>query len=188
MCSHTDQRKLKMNGDWPSGKRPSAGQMITVQKRCMSGEVRLTYSGRILRAGRDCLSLKTQWTETASYEMFSMRKGQPVHEYFHRGCWYAIIKLLDKKSNLKGWYCDISSAPELTEDKDAWFIKYVDLAVDLFVTPQRKIAVLDKKEFENRVLPHLNTREILKCSQAMTHILNMVHWEVEPFEIDRRHH
>jgi protein associated with RNAse G/E len=74
-----------------------------------------------------------------------LKKNDLFMEIFYTDRWYNIFQLYDRDDNLvKGWYCNVGK-PAVLEAEDQ--LSYVDLALDLWVAPDRTQTVLDEEEF-----------------------------------------
>ena len=69
--------------------------------------------------------------------------GDLFTEWFYADRWYNVFRIADTQ-RLKGWYCNITR-PALIE---AHSVRADDLALDLFVTPDGVIHLLDEDEFD----------------------------------------
>ena len=71
--------------------------------------------------------------------------GDRFIETYFTDRWYNIFEIHDRDDDrLKGWYCNIGQPIVLESDRE---ISYVDLALDLWVTPDGTQTVLDEDEF-----------------------------------------
>jgi protein associated with RNAse G/E len=121
-------------------------QPITVIKRNLQGEETWRYTGRILDRGPDHIILEASFNrrETPLVDTV-LRRGDRFLETFYTDRWYNIFEIHDRDDDrLKGWYCNIGF-PAVIEADDR--ISYIDLALDLWVTPDGRQSVLDEDEF-----------------------------------------
>ena len=119
---------------------------IKIQKKNPADEVVYEYEGTLL--GRNENSIKLE----AIFDRVDMplvdvvlTMGDRFVEYYYTDRWYNIFSVygaIDGK--IKGWYCNIGK-PAVIEDGLVW---YIDLALDLWVSVNGKMTVLDEDEFE----------------------------------------
>ena len=65
-------------------------------------------------------------------------------EAFYNDRMYNIFQILDgPRGKLKRWYCNVSRPAVFNQDGVSW----EDLALDLWVSPDGRQAVLDREEF-----------------------------------------
>jgi len=174
---------------WPRGHQPKKGQTLSVRKYSPDSHLRLSYPGRVLCSDGSRLALRTRWTETADYGRFRMQAGEPATEYFFEQRWYAVIRLMDADLNIKGWYCDICTPPQLDWSPEArWVVWYTDLALDVYVDDGGQASVLDRTEFRMDVLPQLDEQYAAACRHAIHQLLGMARWNcgpLKPIDSDR---
>jgi len=126
--------------------RRNAAARIKVQKKNPAGEVIYEYEGVLLN--RDAHSVKLE----ALFDRADMpfmdvvfKAGDRFVEYYYTDRWYNIFAIHDRDNDkVKGWYCNIGMPAVIEEG----VVSYVDLALDLWVSADRKQTVLDEDEFE----------------------------------------
>ena len=121
--------------------------MITVRKRNEKGIVTWEYTGEVLERGADFVKLEARFNRPDTpFQGILLKQGDRFVETFYTRHWYNIFEIHDRDDDgLKGWYCNVGrpavwDAPEV--------ISYIDLALDLWVTPEGGQTVLDEAEFE----------------------------------------
>jgi protein associated with RNAse G/E len=119
---------------------------ITVFKRNLVGKVTWQYSGFILRRGPNFVLLEARFNlPDTPFLDTHLKKNDLFMEIFYTDRWYNIFQLYDRDDNrVKGWYCNVGK-PAVLEAEDQ--LSYVDLALDLWVAPDRTQTVLDEEEF-----------------------------------------
>jgi predicted RNA-binding protein associated with RNAse of E/G family len=121
--------------------------MITVRKRNDQGLVTWEYTGEVLERGADFVRLEARFNrQDTPFQGIVLKQNDRFVETFYTQRWYNIFEIHDRDDDgLKGWYCNVGrpavwDAPEV--------ISYIDLALDLWVTPEGRQMVLDEAEFE----------------------------------------
>lgn len=119
---------------------------ITVIKRTETGEEVLRYTGTILHQDSGRIVLEAFFNRSDVKIMETMLKqGDRFVETYFTSRWYNIFEIHDREDDrLKGWYCNIT-CPAILEAPDR--LSYVDLALDLWVSPQGEQTILDEDEF-----------------------------------------
>jgi hypothetical protein len=120
--------------------------VISIRKLDLNdGEV-FRYSGRLVEAGPDRVLVEATFTRRdidAGYVVF--RTGDRYLEWFYADRWYNIFELHDvSDDHLKGWYCNITYPAQISAEDVAW----ADLALDVFVSPDGVVQVVDQDEFD----------------------------------------
>jgi protein associated with RNAse G/E len=135
-----------MSGMKTSEARRSAAARIKVQKKNPAGEVTYEYEGVLLNRNAHSVKLEALFDRADMPFMDVVFKtGDRFVEYYYTDRWYNIFAIHDRDTKkVKGWYCNIGM-PAVIEDG---LVSYVDLALDLWVSADRKQTVLDEDEFE----------------------------------------
>ncbi len=119
---------------------------ITVLKRNLSGDVTWQYSGSIIRREPNLVLLEARFNlpDTPFMSTFLKNNDRFVEIYF-TDRWYNIFEIHDRDDDkVKGWYCNVGQPAVMESDER---LSYVDLALDLWVTPDGTQTVLDEDEF-----------------------------------------
>jgi predicted RNA-binding protein associated with RNAse of E/G family len=120
--------------------------LITVIKRNPAGEEVMRYAGVVLHLEPDYITLEASFNHADVPVMHAiLRQGDRFVETYYTNRWYTIFEIHDREDDrLKGWYCNIAR-PAVMEGANE--ISYVDLALDLWVSPDGTQTVLDEDEF-----------------------------------------
>ena len=139
--------------------------MVTVIKQNHLGEKLLEYSGEVLMQGKTWLCIEATFNnpdKDAGYVVF--RRGDTFIEWYYNDRWYNVFELYDVDDGQhKGWYCNITRPAVMSED----LIRADDLALDVFVTPEGDITVLDEDEFAALNLAPSDQRAARSAVQAI---------------------
>lgn len=119
---------------------------VTVIKRNLQGEETWRYTGHILRREPNALILEARFNRLDTpFQGISLKENDRFVETYYTDRWYNIYEIHDRDDDqIKGWYCNVGQ-PAVLEADDR--LSYVDLALDLWVTPDRQQVVLDEDEF-----------------------------------------
>jgi predicted RNA-binding protein associated with RNAse of E/G family len=119
---------------------------ITVIKRNLAGRVMVQYSALVLRRESDYILLEARFTRPDTPILDAILKNNDRFvEIYYTGRWYNIFEVHAREDDrIKGWYCNVGH-PAVFESDDR--LSYVDLALDLWVAPDRSQTVMDEDEF-----------------------------------------
>ncbi|MCX6066718.1 MAG: DUF402 domain-containing protein [Chloroflexi bacterium] len=122
--------------------------MITVRKRNENGQVTWEYGGVVLARGENFVQLEAHFNRAdMPFQGTTLKRNDRFVELFYTDRWYNIFEIHDRDDDaIKGWYCNVGH-PAVWDEQDV--ISYVDLALDLWVTPEGAQAVLDEDEFDD---------------------------------------
>jgi predicted RNA-binding protein associated with RNAse of E/G family len=144
-------------------------QTFSVIKRNPTGEEIWQYTGILLRRDAHSIVLEARFQQPDFQLMeIVIQTGDRFIETYYFDRWYNIFEIHDRDDNrLKGWYCNIGK-PAIMESDNV--ISYVDLALDLWVSPDGTQTILDEDEFAAIDLDK-NTR-----SRARTALEELQNW------------
>jgi len=119
---------------------------ITVYKLDVEGKVTWQYKGLIIRREPKAVMLEAQFNRPDMPFMgITLKKDDRFIETFYADRWYNIFEIHDRDDGiLKGYYCNVGKPAVIADGQ----VSYVDLALDLWVTPDGRQQVLDEDEFE----------------------------------------
>ena len=118
------------------------------------------YEGRLLRRRAHSLTLEA-FFDVGDVPVADavLRKGDRFVETFYDDRMYNVFQIFDVlDGRLKGWYCNLSRPAVLGQDSVAW----MDLALDLWVSPDGRQVELDRDEFEALDIP-AGERDVGAC-------------------------
>jgi hypothetical protein len=119
---------------------------ITVRKLNLEKIETFRYSGRVLSRSLNSIVIEANFNRAdAVYHGVPFRLGDPFVEIYYNDRWYNVFEVHDQDDGrIKCWYCNVTLPAEFVDGE----IRYVDLALDLFVYPDGRQLVLDEDEFE----------------------------------------
>ncbi len=140
-------------------------ERIKVLKCNLDGKVTWQYEGRVLEHEPNKIVLEAFFNRPdLPFMEVVFKQNDRFVERFYNDRWYNIFEIHDRDvDKLKGWYCNVGR-PAVFSDET---VSYVDLALDLWVSANRKQTVLDQDEFETLKLDR-EDRE--KANQALTEL------------------
>jgi hypothetical protein len=119
---------------------------MKVLKKNLVGEVTWQYEGKVLQREEDFIVLEAFFNRAdLPFQGTVLKRNDRFVETFYADKWYNIFEIYDRDNGmLKGWYCNIGKPAVIEED----VVSYIDLALDLWVTPDGSQTVLDEDEME----------------------------------------
>lgn len=152
---------------------------IRVRRLTPEGQLRIVYTGHLLRASPEGIVLEAYWERPPLDLGYTvLEPADRFVEYFFPDHWFVIYEIHHHRDDqLKGWYCDIIYPPRISEDE----IEIRDLALDLFVTPVGEVLILDEEEFEALGLRERDPGAYEAARSALQDLLKKVHQREPPF-------
>lgn len=104
------------------------------------------YEGRLLRRDSHALTLEAFFDiDLAPVLDVTLERGDRFVEAYYESRWYNVFEIFGRQGGrLKGWYFNLSRPATLGNDLISW----VDLALDVWVWPDGRRAILDREEFD----------------------------------------
>ena len=103
------------------------------------------YPGRVLARDDHSVRLEGFYNRdntTVGYAVF--KRGDRLVETFYSDRWYNVFAVYDRDDGaLKGWYCNVTRPATITDEA----VSSDDLALDVWVSPDGAVTVLDEDEF-----------------------------------------
>jgi uncharacterized protein len=126
-------------------------QPVTVYKRDHRGRPVWSYTGTLVDTGYRWVCLQADFQRDAvDIGVMVFERGDRMTEWFYSDRYYNVFRVQHGYSlRLKGWYCNITRPAEITPHS----VASDDLALDVFVSPDGKITLLDEDEFAALPLP-----------------------------------
>jgi len=123
---------------------------IEVLKKNLAGQVTWQYSGHVLERGTTSIRLEAFFNRPdMPFLDVVLKQGDRYVETYYSDRWYDIFDIYDRDTGArKGWYCNVTRPAEISETT----VAYVDLALDLWVSPDGRQTVLDEEEFAGLTL------------------------------------
>ncbi len=112
------------------------------------------------------------------FEEVEIHPGDLLLQYFPRSEWFYIQEYLTPSRQVKGWYCNIATPPQVQGSR----ITTRDLIVDIFVSPDGHYKVLDMDELEERK-SLLQIGVVEKIHQARKKLIEMIEGSEFPFHL-----
>lgn len=118
---------------------------VAVIKLNPRGEETWRYQGSVIERGEGWLVLEAFFDrEDRPFMGTMLKRGDRFVETYYTARWYNIFEIYDRDDQgLKGHYCNISQPARFMDGR----IEYVDLFLDLWVSPDGVQTVLDEDEF-----------------------------------------
>lgn len=120
--------------------------VMKILKKNLKEEVLWQYEGVEVSRGENLVTVEAFFNrDDLPFQGIVLKRNDRFVETFFSNKWYNIFEIYDcDDGGLKGWYCNLAKPAVI----DAKSVAYVDLALDLWVTPDGVQKVLDEDEFE----------------------------------------
>lgn len=151
---------------------------IVVEKLNVKGQQVVSYRGVVIQRPPGEICLEARWAMPArdlGYVRFE--PGDRFVEWFYSDHWYNIFEIHSRETDaLVGWYCNVATPATIEQG----IVRYRDLLLDLWVSRDGTMLVLDEDEFAADATMDDLTREAAR--NALMSLRTLVERRAPPFE------
>ena len=109
-----------------------------------------------------------------------IKKDTRSIEYYWKESWYSVFVFFEPNGKFRNYYCNINIPPEFDGDT----LTFIDLDLDVMVSEDFNVTILDTDEFEANAKKYNYPDEIkLKAKQTLTELLSLIETREFPFDI-----
>jgi uncharacterized protein len=155
---------------------------MLVHKCSLTGEILVTYAGEVAERTDTMVVVRTMWDRPdleLGYTTFVT--GDRFTEYFYTDRCFNIMRLdMQDSGKCKGWYCNIARPASISDDT----VTYEDWFLDVWVSNNGEILVLDEEEFAQAELDDLSRQQ---AREGLAEVIRWARDGLGPFaELHRR--
>jgi uncharacterized protein len=159
-----------------------AFEVITVRACKYDGTEHRRWAARVTRREGSLLVLDATFEEEIRHPLLgTILAGTRSVEYYWLDRWYNVFRFHEPTGELRSYYCNINVPPVF----DGRVLSYVDLDVDIMVTPALAYSILDEDEFEVNAGRYRYPPEVRRrAAQALAELLALIESRRFPFNDD----
>jgi len=118
---------------------------VHVRKLRPDGSQIFAWDGAVLRCDADGIVLRAEFNvDLVERDYATVRRGDVFVEFYYWDRPYNVFQVCAANGTLKGWYANLGLPAELEAPRNE--LRYVDLALDVWVAPTGEHVVLDEDE------------------------------------------
>ncbi|NOR90688.1 MAG: DUF402 domain-containing protein [Anaerolineales bacterium] len=157
---------------------------ITVHKLNEQGVEVFRYSGNLVEERGTSLTLEARFDRSdVQFFELTFREGDRFIETYYTDRWFNIFEIHDAADDhLKGWYCNITRPARIEQGH----IYAEDLALDLLVTSDGRLRVLDEDEFEEIDLGESDRKNALLALEELKQWVKARKWPFSKLTAENR--
>ncbi len=157
--------------------KPNSQSIINSRK--FNGEIHRSWKADFIERRDSLLIFVGEFeNEVRHSKLGVIRRGTISYEYYWLNRWYNIFKFHEPEGELRNFYCNVNMPPRFENN----VLDYVDLEIDVLVSKDFSVEVLDRDEFEeNSQLFGYSESLITKTLQTLDELLEMIHARTFPF-------
>jgi protein associated with RNAse G/E len=155
---------------------------ITVRACKYDGKEHRSWRARIASSTDSLLVLDATFEEEIRHPLLgTILRGTRSLEYYWLDRWYNVFRFHEPTGELRSYYCNINVPPVF----DGRVLSYVDLDIDIMVTPALTYSIIDEDEFEINAGRYNYPSEIRRrAAEALTELLALIELRQFPFNDD----
>ena len=152
---------------------------IQVEAYRWDGGLKYRWPGELMHADDREIIIRGAFSREFKTPYHHFRAGDVTREIYPRDAWYNICEIYGQEDTLLGIYCNLAAPPEL----DGKVLSYVDLALDLYVSRQGDVTMLDEEEFEHLAAHRLPADILTQARESWSQLLDDLESEEGYFKI-----
>ncbi len=137
------------------------------------------WPARVLRREGSLIVLDAKFPEEVIHDSLgTIVAGTQSLEYYWLDRWYNIFRFSQPSGELRNYYCNVNVPPSF----DGETLTYVDLDLDILITPEFSYNLLDLEEFEDNTVRYGYPAEVVaNAHEAVNDLLKMIRERAFPF-------
>ena len=159
--------------------REKEGSDVTVLVRKYDGALHRRWDARLLRREGQLLILDAAFDEEIRHAQLGLiRPGTLSTEYYWLDRWYNVFRFHEPEGELRNFYCNVNMPPAF----DGLVLTYVDLDMDIVVSPDLSYEILDMDEFDANAERFKYPQEVRSnARRAIDELLSLIEARRFPF-------
>lgn len=154
-------------------------QNVIINSRKSDGKIHRSWKAELIESRESLLIFVGEFeNEVRHSKLGVIGRGTISYEYYWLDRWYNVFKFLEPGGELRNFYCNLNLPPRFENN----VLDYVDLDIDVLVTKDFEVEILDLDEFEeNSKLFDYSTDLIKKTFETLDQVLKIIETRAFPF-------
>lgn len=154
-------------------------RQIIINSRNFNNEIKRSWKADFIEQSDSLLTLVGVFeNEVRHSKLGVIRPGTISYEYYWLDRWYNVFRFHEPDGEFRNYYCNLNLPPKLKND----VLDYVDLEIDVLVSKNFEIEILDRDEFEaNSKLFGYPHDLIKKTFETLDELLKLIEIRAFPF-------
>jgi protein associated with RNAse G/E len=156
-----------------------ANPKIIINSRKFDGKIHRSWKADFIEQRDSLLIFVGTFEEQIRHSKLGViRPGTVSYEYYWLDRWYNVFKFHEPEGELRNYYCNLNMPPQFENG----VLDYVDLEIDVLISNDFRVEVLDREEFEeNSKLFGYSDELIAKTFNTLDELLKMIEMRSFPF-------
>jgi protein associated with RNAse G/E len=154
-------------------------QKIIINSRKFNEKIQRSWKADFIEKRDSLLIFVGEFEEEVRHpELGIIRRGTISYEYYWLDRWYNVFKFCEPNGDLRNFYCNLNMPPRFENN----VLDYVDLEIDVLVSKDFEVKILDREEFEqNSQLFNYSADLIKKTFDTLDELLKVIEVREFPF-------
>ena len=154
---------------------------VTVEALNFDLSLRKSWPARLLESRDDRIVLLGEFHRDINHpELGIISRGTRSREFFFADRWYNIFEFTEASGELRSFYCNLAMPPTFADS----VLRYVDLDIDVSVTADGTVKVLDLDEFYENAERFSYSEDVKhRADEAMRELLELIERRGELFQV-----
>ncbi|MBC7933086.1 MAG: DUF402 domain-containing protein [Rubrivivax sp.] len=176
-CAQTNERT---GNECTGADGASAGVPVRVDSLKYDGRLHRSWPARLVRRAGPLLVVEGVFAIAVRHGLLgTIAAGTRSTEYYWTDRWYSIFRFREPAGQLRNYYCNINRPAEF----DGSALTFVDLDIDVLVSPDFTYEVLDEEEFKTHAAQFGYTDEVLRrVAEAREELIGLIEARSFPFD------
>lgn len=152
---------------------------VIINSRKSDGKIHRSWKAELIEVRDSLLIFVGEFeTEVRHSKLGVIGRGTISYEYYWLDRWYNVFKFFEPDGELRNFYCNVNLPPRFENN----VLDYVDLDIDVLVSKNFEVEILDLDEFEeNSKLFGYSPDVIKKTFESLDEILKIIDNRGFPF-------
>src|SRR5215213_2078181 len=152
---------------------------VIVNSRKFNGDIYRSWKADFIEKRDSLLIFIGEFEEEVRHSSLGViRRGTISYEYYWLDRWFNIFKFHEPEGGLRNFYCNLNMPPKFENN----ILDYTDLEIDVLVSKNFDIEILDREEFEeNSKLFGYSEELIAKTFETLDELLKIIEARAFPF-------
>ena len=158
---------------------PETKQKTVINSRKFNGKIHRSWKAELIEKQNSLLIFVGEFEEEVRHpDLGVIRRGTISYEYYWLDRWYNIFKFHEPEGILRNFYCNLNMPPKFENN----VLNYIDLDIDVLVSKNFEVKVLDRHEFEEHSkLFGYPESLIAKTFKTLEELLKIIEVRAYPF-------
>ena len=156
--------------------------ITTINSRKFDNSINRSWSCRILEESEKLLIFEGIFeSEITHSELGTIRPGTISYEYYWKEKWFNVFRFHEPEGDFKFFYCNIN-LPPIFHNR---ILDYIDLDIDVLVSKDFSVRILDEEEFKTNSIKFQYPNELIhKTYRSLNELLSLISQRAFPFDKD----